>query len=69
MFEFSNGRFLEVRSDLGSQGCLYWNCPEPITNNCAHQFSKVVYNKSAETKVMSNTDFFLVLDENFNDHA
>jgi hypothetical protein len=49
MFEFSNRRFLVVGSDLGSRGCLFWNCPEPITNNCAHQVSKVVYNKSAET--------------------
>jgi hypothetical protein len=49
MFEFSNRRFLVVGSDLGSRGCLSWNCPEPITNNCAHQVSKVVYNKSAET--------------------
>ncbi len=49
MFEFSNRRFLVVGSDFGSGGCLSWNCLEPITNNCAHHVSKVVYNKSAET--------------------
>ncbi len=40
MFEFSNWRFLVVGPDLGSQGCLSSNCPEPITINCAHQVPK-----------------------------
>jgi len=42
MLEFSNMRFLVVGSKLGSRGCLSWNCPETITNNCAHQVSKSI---------------------------
>jgi hypothetical protein len=44
-FQFSDSRFLVVGSHFGLRGCLSWNCTESITNNCAHQVSKVVYNK------------------------
>jgi hypothetical protein len=47
--------------DLSSRGCLSWNCPEPITNSCAPQVSKVVYNKTADSGLqLAQSSFIFV---------